>query len=127
MAVYMHATHILKCSPGTVKSSVCDASTIAAFEAHWREHADTLIEGRNAIVNCICRQLSGLFDVKLALLLMIVGGVRRQHSENVRLRGEAHMLLIGDAGTGKSILMKFAARMVPRFAPLGCQIGRAHV
>ena len=69
---------------------------------------------RNQIVASVCPQLAGLFDVKLALLLILLGGVATQHG-SVRTRGEPHMLLVGDPGTGKSQLIKFAASLVPRY------------
>jgi DNA helicase MCM9 len=42
--------------------------------------------------------VSGL-QVKLATLLVLIGGVARQAPGGMRIRGEPHMLLIGDPGT----------------------------
>lgn len=58
------------------------------------------------IVASICPELHGLFHVKLATLLMLIGGVERQDGSGTRIRGEVHMLLVGDPGTGKSQFQK---------------------
>ena len=46
-------------------------------------------------VSCsVCPQLYGLFTVKLALLLMLIGGVERVDDSGMRVRGQVHMLLV---------------------------------
>ena len=39
--------------------------------------------------------------VKLALMLMLVGGEQRMSEAGSQIRAEVHMLLVGDPGTGK--------------------------
>jgi DNA helicase MCM9 len=50
----------------------------------------------------------------LAVCIVLVGGVSIDDSTGVRTRGESHLLLVGDPGTGKSQLLKFAQKMIPR-------------
>ena len=50
----------------------------------------------------VCPQLYGLFTVKLALLLMLIGGVERVDESGASIRGQVHMLLVGDPGTGEA-------------------------
>jgi hypothetical protein len=45
-------------------------------------------------------QIYGMFVVKLAMALMVVGGVPRCDEAGTHIRGEIHMLLVGDPGTG---------------------------
>ena len=44
-------------------------------------------------------------EVKLGLLLSLIGGVSQkmddEHS-NIKIRGQIHMLMVGEPGTGKS-------------------------
>ena len=80
----------------------------AAFEQFWSENADNRIAARNSIVASVCPQLCNVFDPKLALLLVLLGGVQGAHGSS-NTRGNCHMLLVGDPGVGKSQLMKFAA------------------
>jgi DNA replicative helicase MCM subunit Mcm2 (Cdc46/Mcm family) len=60
------------------------------------------LKGRNKILASICPQIYGLFLVKLAVALTLIGGCARQDDSGAHIRGEVHMLLIGDPGTGKS-------------------------
>jgi hypothetical protein len=81
--------------------------------AFWAKHVHAPMQGRSQIVSSVCGQLCSLFDVKLALLLVLLGGVSTMNS-GTRTRGEPHMLLVGDPGTGKSQIIKYAAKLVPR-------------
>ena len=69
---------------------------------------------RNHIVASVCPQLHGLFSVKLAVLLTLIGGVKKEVANGHRIRGQSHLLLIGDPGTGKSQFLRYAAKLSPR-------------
>ncbi|KAI8467006.1 MAG: DNA replication licensing factor MCM9-like protein [Monoraphidium minutum] len=84
------------------------------FRDFWLQHRDKPLQGRNKIIASICPQIFGLYIVKLAVALMVVGGVARRDEAGTHIRGELHMLLVGDPGTGKSQVMKFAARIAAR-------------
>ncbi|KAJ1818763.1 DNA helicase mcm9 [Coemansia sp. RSA 2675] len=85
-----------------------------AFGAFWREHARAPMAGRDAIVGGVCPQAHGLHLVKLATLLVLIGGVARAGGAGLRIRGEGHMLLVGDPGTAKSQFLRHAAALEPR-------------
>ncbi|CAN6202066.1 unnamed protein product [Urochloa humidicola] len=88
--------------------------TVEDFEHFWKEHEDTPLEGRNLILRSICPQIFGLFTVKLAVALTLIGGVQHVDASGTKVRGEPHMLLVGDPGTGKSQFLKFAAKLSNR-------------
>ncbi len=46
--------------------------------------------------------------------MVLAGGVGREVGEGTRVRGDCHMLMVGDPGTGKSQLMKYTAKLMPR-------------
>eukprot|EP00045_Choanoeca_perplexa_P010769 m.111579 g.111579 ORF g.111579 m.111579 type:complete len:170 (+) comp15387_c0_seq6:1121-1630(+) len=85
-----------------------------AFEAHWRTHLQRPMTARNLIVSSFCPQVFGLYVVKLAVLMVVTGGVAQTDAAGTRTRGESHMLLVGDPGTGKSQFLKYASQLVPR-------------
>ena len=53
----------------------------------------------------------GMYLVKLATLLTLLGGVGHTDRTGMRVRGESHMLLVGDAGVGKSQVLRYAAKL----------------
>ncbi|KXG19610.1 probable DNA helicase MCM9 isoform X2 [Sorghum bicolor] len=88
------------------------AETGDKFGCFWEDHAP--LEGRNLILKGICPQIYGLFTVKLAVALTLIGGVQHVDASGTKVRGESHMLLVGDPGTGKSQFLKFAAKLSNR-------------
>jgi DNA replicative helicase MCM subunit Mcm2 (Cdc46/Mcm family) len=85
------------------------------FEDFWElaEKTNRANTFRNHIVASVCPQMHGLYAVKMAVLLTLIGGVGRE-SKGHRIRGQSHLLLIGDPGTGKSQFLRYAAKLSPR-------------
>lgn len=52
--------------------------------------------------------------IKEAILLLIVGSVTKKMEDGTKRRGDINVLLIGDPGTAKSEMLKFAAKIAPR-------------
>ncbi|OEH76189.1 DNA replication licensing factor [Cyclospora cayetanensis] len=56
----------------------------------------------------------GMEDVKKALLLQLIGGARKVKGDGGLIRGDIHVLLMGDPGLAKSQLMKQVCAIAPR-------------
>ena len=69
---------------------------------------------REKIISSIAPSIYGHWEVKEALALALFGGVPKTLSDGTRVRGDIHVLLIGDPGTAKSQLLQFVARVAPR-------------
>ena len=52
--------------------------------------------------------------IKEAVILQLAGGCRKVRADGVTTRGDMHMLLIGDPGSGKSQLLKRISQIAPK-------------
>ncbi|MBU0666771.1 MAG: minichromosome maintenance protein MCM [Nanoarchaeota archaeon] len=66
------------------------------------------------LVNSIAPTIYGHEKVKEALLLQMMGGCRKKNTTGVSVRGDMHILLIGDPGSGKSQLLKRISNIAPK-------------
>jgi replicative DNA helicase Mcm len=56
----------------------------------------------------------GFDEIKEAIALQLFGGVPHVMPDGTRIRGNIHILLTGDPGVGKSVILKLVASLVPR-------------
>jgi replicative DNA helicase Mcm len=126
-------TGILKQLPRRVKGSISkqmeiymDAIHIESVETEWEEIEISEEDEKKIIelakdpqiyeklVASIAPAIYGLDDIKLAIALQLFGGEEHIQKDRSRVRGEIHILLIGDPSTAKSQLMKVASTLIPR-------------
>ena len=67
----------------------------------------------NKISNSIAPSIYGSPHIKEAIMYLLFGGVAKQHPD-VKIRGEINVLLVGDPGIAKSLLLQATAKLAPR-------------
>lgn len=83
------------------------------FKTYWIKHQKQPMLGRNNILKSICPKLFGMYIAKLAVMLVLSGGIAKE-DQGTRIRGDSHLLLVGDPGTGKSQFLRYATLVAPR-------------
>jgi len=66
------------------------------------------------IVSSIAPSIYGMDRVKEAIMLQLFGGVPHTLPDKIKIRGDIHILLLGDPSTAKSQLLKLISSIIPR-------------
>jgi replicative DNA helicase Mcm len=66
------------------------------------------------LIASIAPSIYGYKRIKEALVLELLGGVRKKRTDGVVSRGDIHILLVGDPGSGKSQLLKRVSLVAPK-------------
>jgi len=115
---------------GVVRNTTFDLMVLGnSFESKTREYEEIemtpddlrLIEqfrGDPTVIDKIVLSLAptikGMEEEKEAIALQLFGGVEKKHADGIRVRGDIHVLLVGDPGTAKSQLLQYIAKVAPR-------------
>ncbi len=103
-----------------------EANHVEAVETEWEELEITsedeqkILEYANdpeiyqKLMSSVAPALYGLQDEKEAIALQLFGGEQKILKDNSRIRGDIHILLVGDPSTAKSQLMKVTSMLIPR-------------
>jgi len=62
----------------------------------------------------IAPTIYGLENEKLALVLQLFGGVKKTTNDGTRIRGDIHIIFVGDPSTAKSQLLMYMYQLAPR-------------
>jgi len=65
-------------------------------------------------IQSIAPTIYGMDIIKEAIVLQLFGGVPKTMPDGTRIRGDIHILLVGDPGTAKSQLLQYVAKIAPR-------------
>lgn len=62
----------------------------------------------------IAPSVFGYDQIKLGIALQLIGGVKKRRSDGTFSRGDIHVLLVGDPGVAKSVMLKFVSTIAPK-------------
>lgn len=103
-----------------------DANNVEAVEVEWEE---LIIDPKDEkeikklakdphvydkLVASLAPTMFGLEDVKLAIMFQLFAGEPKMLKDGTRIRGNIHILLVGDPASGKSQLMQLTSKLIPR-------------
>jgi len=66
------------------------------------------------LAKSISPSIWGYEEIKKSLVLQLFGGVQKVHVDGQKSRGDIHILLVGDPGVAKSVLLTFMATISPK-------------
>ena len=66
------------------------------------------------LINSIAPSVFGHEDIKEGLILQMMGGLKKTKSDGTIIRGDMHVLLVGDPGAAKSTMLLFMHKAAPK-------------
>jgi len=116
----------VKGSPSRQMEIYLEANHVESVETEWEEldithEIEQMIldlakdpEIYTKLMNSISPALYGLEDIKQAIVLQLFSGETHTQKDRSKVRGDIHVLLVGDPATSKSALMKVVSGLIPR-------------
>ncbi len=68
----------------------------------------------NMLIDSIAPHISGHKEIKEGVILQLFGGVRKILDNKSKIRGNIHILIVGDPGVGKSQILLAASHIAPK-------------
>lgn len=62
----------------------------------------------------IAPSVYGHDDIKGSLILQLMGGVRKERTDGTVVKGDVHILLVGDPGAAKSTILTYMSKVAPK-------------
>ncbi len=66
------------------------------------------------LIRSIAPSIYGHEDIKEALVLQLMGGVKKEKADGTISRGDLHVLLVGDPGAAKSSMLIYISKAAPK-------------
>jgi replicative DNA helicase Mcm len=113
-------------SPSRQLEIFIDANFAESIEVGWEELDITAEDEQKIIelsknpliyeklVNSLAPAIFGLNEIKEAIILQMFAGEQHILEDKTKIRGNIHILLVGDPSTAKSQIMKLASSIMPR-------------
>ncbi|PXF43209.1 DNA replication licensing factor MCM6 [Gracilariopsis chorda] len=92
----------------------------SVLHSYTKEERDEIVLMKAAprlyqkMVNSIAPTVYGHDEVKRGVLLMLFGGVHKETTEGISLRGDINVCIVGDPSTAKSQFLKYTVDFLPR-------------
>ncbi|AOV95248.1 hypothetical protein AQV86_05010 [Nanohaloarchaea archaeon SG9] len=106
--IYMEASHV---NPTQQEFEQLELSQEEIDEIKTMSEREDIFQQIN---DSIAPSIYGHDRIKEAIALQMFGGVKKTRDDGVKSRGDLHILLIGEPGTGKSQLLKFTGEIAPK-------------
>jgi len=68
----------------------------------------------NKLINSIAPSIYGHLKIKEALILQLMGGVKKVRNDGTAVRGDIHVLLVGDPGAAKTSMLMSMSKVAPK-------------
>jgi len=105
---YMNANHVEVSTKENIDIEITPEDEVKILELAKRPDI------RDLIINSLAPSIYGYREIKKAIALLLFGGVPKVYPDGVRVRGDIHVLLVGDPGTAKSQLLRYVSTIAPR-------------
>jgi len=66
------------------------------------------------LAKSIAPSIYGHEKIKEAIMFQLFGGSRKEREDGVSTRGDIHIFLVGDPGSGKSQILKYISKLAPK-------------
>ncbi len=66
------------------------------------------------LIKSIAPSIYGYEEIKEAMILQLFAGIPKELPDETRVRGDIHLLLVGDPGVAKSQLLTYLVKLAPR-------------
>jgi DNA replication licensing factor MCM2 len=106
----LHANNIVQKTSESIRMRISDTEKDRIL--HLSRHRNL----KRKLLASIAPSIHGREEIKLALLLSLLGGVAKDvgGEQSHRIRGDINVLLLGDPGTAKSQFLKFVEKTADR-------------
>lgn len=66
------------------------------------------------LINSVAPSIYGHTNIKEAIVLQLFGGVQKVRADESKTRGDIHIFLVGDPGSGKSEILRSVSELAPK-------------
>jgi replicative DNA helicase Mcm len=88
--------------------------TITADDEHMIKELASKPNVYEKFTKSIAPSIYGHENIKEAIVLQLLSGVRKVRDDGTKTRGDIHIFLVGDPGSGKSELLRYVSTLAPK-------------